>query len=117
HHKPSDYIRSLKEFQVIQYANGTHQHLQKYVETGKFPLVAHHENAVTLLPAGITVSKTSGEDGLKGAPDHLMRLFSYSQVLKSIGKNYFKNDYLEEEIIKEAALGNVVTPISSLIVL
>lgn len=117
HHKPSDYIRSLKEFQVIQHANGTHKLLQKYVEKRKFPLVAHHENAVTLLPAGITVSKTSGENAPTGAPDHLLRLFSYNQVLKSIGKNYFNNDYLQEEIIKEAALGNVVTPISSLIVL
>lgn len=115
--QPSDYMQSLKEFQVIQYSHGTTGHLKQYVENGKFPLIVQRPDAVTLLPAGIVVSKTPGEGTATNAPDHLLRLFSYNQVLKSIGKNYFKNDYLEEEIIKEATLGNVVTPISSLIVL
>src|SRR5690606_30292198 len=104
HSKPSGYIQSLKEFQVIRYANGTHKHLKSFMDTQKFPLVTSDTNTVPLLPAGITIRRSPGEGAATDAPDHLLRLFSYNQVLKSIGKNYFNNDYLEDEIIKEAAL-------------
>ena len=51
------------------------------------------------------------------APDHLMRLFTYNNVLKSVGKNHFHLKSLENELITEAQEAHVVTPISSLLVL
>ena len=117
HQQPSDFIRSLREFKVIKYAHGTVSELGSYLKAKKFPDVQETEGAVTIVPAGIMISRASSEDKKTKAPDHLLRLFCYNQVLKSIGKNYFKKDFLQEEIIKEAALGNVVTPVSGLIVL
>lgn len=122
HEAPNDYIRSLKEFQVLQYAGGPLSLLKKLHEMGHFPFVPVQEEAVALEPAGMLIAKSTVADGATAkttykVPDHLLRLFSYNQVLKSIGPNYFNKEYLNEEIIQEASLGNVVTPVSSLIVL
>ena len=49
-----------------------------------------------------------------------MRLFAYQQIMKSIGKNYFQEDksaFIEDDHISLASLANVVSPVSSLIVL
>lgn len=117
HTQPTDFIRSLREFKVIKYAHGPVDELGKFLKAKKFPDVQDTENGVAIAPAGILISRTSSDDTQTTAPDHLLRLFCYNQVLKSIGKNYFNKDYLQEETIKEAALGNVVTPVSGLIVL
>ena len=121
YHLPSDYIRSLREFKVISYAHGSLQELQKFLQNKQFPAITAEEDTVPIASAGIMISRKVGEcppaEIPANAPDHLLRLFSYNQVLKNIGRNYFNKEYLNQEIIKEATLGNVVTPISSLIVL
>ncbi|WP_017733046.1 XrtN system VIT domain-containing protein [Nafulsella turpanensis] len=119
---PNDYIRSLKEFQVLQYASGSFSLLKEFYENKRFPLVYRQEEAVALAPAGMLIARSSGTDTTISqtearAPDHLLRLFSYNQVLRSIGRNYFNKAFINDEMIKEASLGNVVTPVSSLIVL
>lgn len=119
---PNDYIRSLKEFQVLQYASGPLSLLKKLHDNKHFPQVPEQENAVALAPAGVLIAKSILTDSSISqtepkVPDHLLRLYSYNQVLKSIGHNYFNKEYINDEMIKEASLGNVVTPISSLIVL
>jgi XrtN system VIT domain protein len=46
-----------------------------------------------------------------------MRLFSYNQILKKIGKGYFKSGYENQDLIDIASTAHIVSPISSMIVL
>jgi hypothetical protein len=61
-------------------------------------------------------AETTTLTGLK-APDHLLRLYAYNHILQQIGGHYFQKDYLVDSLVTEAARANVVTPISSLVVL
>jgi len=65
----------------------------------------------------INIIKTKSPSQTGTAPDHLLRLFAYNQVMQEIGRNYFKGEYLNESLTNTASTANVVTPISSLIVL
>ena len=47
----------------------------------------------------------------------MLRLFAYNHLLQQIGPRYFCKDFLEEELIAEASEANIVSPVSSLIVL
>lgn len=113
----SSYIKSLDEFQILDYHSGTLAELEQVVENENFPVYNEEEGVVSISLAQIQIrSENDGQtDSL--APDHLLRLFAYNKVMQGIGRNYFKNDFLEEELITTASTANIVTPISSLIVL
>ncbi|MEQ9168046.1 MAG: XrtN system VIT domain-containing protein [Fulvivirga sp.] len=115
------YLQSLKEFGVIDYQQMNLDELSKAFETRRFPSRQTDLNITTIPQNGLSIKRLDNLEGeYKTAPDHLMRLFYYQQVLHNIGKHYFskdKNDYIENEIVDKAALANIVTPVSSLIVL
>ena len=115
--QPSSYIKSLDEFQILDYHAGTLAELGQVVKNENFPVYNEEEGIVSISSAQIQIrSENDGQtDSL--APDHLLRLFAYNKVMQGIGRNYFKNDFLEEELITTASTANIVTPISSLIVL
>ena len=52
-----------------------------------------------------------------GAPSYLARLYAYNETLRRIGQNFYDSKHLEDELISLAQLGNVVTPVSSLLTL
>lgn len=52
------------------------------------------------------------------APDHLMRLFAYNHIMQKGGARFLDNVINEQdELVEEAKIANIVTPLSSLIVL
>ena len=65
------------------------------------------------------MSKTKETDSkqVNNAPDHLARLYAYNDIMRRIGADYFKDDFINEALVDEASSAYVVSPVSSLIVL
>lgn len=114
----SPYLKSLKEFYVFNYAQGSLSNLSKLAQQKQFPRLDTNPNKVVLHQANMIVLQTENKTpSASKAPDHLMRLFSYNQILKKIGKGYFKSGYENQDLINIASTAHIVSPISSMIVL
>lgn len=114
--EPSNFMQSLEQFGVVSIAQGNVNQLKQLLDQQHFPVEQNNEGQTILSSAKIAIQMTV-QATHTAAPDHLLRLFAYNSILKDIGRNYFKQAYQEEEVIQKAALANVVTPVSSLIVL
>ncbi|AKQ45911.1 hypothetical protein TH63_10065 [Rufibacter radiotolerans] len=118
----SPYIKTIKELSVIQHTHGTTAHLASLLREQRFPEPKQNDNSVVLEEAGVTITRTSlseieSKKPKAPASDHLLRLFAYNHLLQQIGPKYFQKEYLEENLIEEATQANVVSPLSSLVVL
>jgi XrtN system VIT domain protein len=115
-HQLSPYLKALKEFRVFSYHDGTVADLQKLLNNKQF--IVHQENAnnVVIDHAGLMIEQIKGTTNGK-APDHLLRLFAYNDIMKKVGAHYFSDNYIQPGIIEEAEKAYVVSPVSSLIVL
>lgn len=116
---PTDYMRALRELNVIDYHHASLEMLGTFLRKRKFPTNQTDSSVVDIPLSGISIVQSDSEN-ICAAPDHLMRLFYYQKVMNAIGKNYFaesKDDYIEDSLVAMAAKANVVTPLSSLIVL
>lgn len=116
---PSDFNKSLKEFGVISHHQATMKQLEEYVKQNKFPDPSNPINMVHVAGNGLSIKKTDTNKSTTGS-DHLMRLFYYQAIMDEIGKRYFgsnEKSYIEKELTSAASVANVVTPVSSLIVL
>lgn len=120
---PSDYMQTLKAFQVIDYNHVTLEDMVKGLSTSEYATSVDEQESYTIPQSGVTIVRTTTDEPTtvsKGVPDHLMRLYYYQQVLGGIGHLFFAdstNAYKQEDIIQLAEKANVVTPVSSLIVL
>ncbi len=114
----SPYLRTLKEFRSVQYNSGSASDIATAINSNNYFKNQEDENTVVNHYGGFTISKSiTTEPNSSEAPDHLMRLFAYNNLLREVGKNYFNKKELAKILIDEAKEANVVTPISSLIVL
>lgn len=114
----SPYLQSLEEFYVFNYTHSTLDNLRKLYQKQQFPIMEPSSNAVVLHQANAVLYQQKNHQALASkAPNHLMRLFAYNQILKKIGTDYFSDDYINEELINIASKAHVVSPLSSLIVL
>ncbi|WP_207420301.1 XrtN system VIT domain-containing protein [Desertivirga brevis] len=112
----SPYLKTLKELRVFDFHAGQLTDLLNNVSTNTFESTAEDSTSTTIDPAKISIRQTSGN--LKSnAPDHLLRLYAYNHIMKEVAGGYFKNDFIQPETIAEAEQANIVTPVSSLIVL
>ncbi|WP_299702680.1 XrtN system VIT domain-containing protein [uncultured Pontibacter sp.] len=112
----SPYLRGLKELQVIATMQGDANQLADLLQQQQFIKATPEKDVVRLGASGIGIAKTANSTS-GSAPDHLMRLFAYNHILQQIGPRYFCQGDIEDELIAEAAQANIVSPISSLIVL
>ncbi|PVY43136.1 XrtN system VIT domain-containing protein [Pontibacter virosus] len=112
----SPYLRGLKELQVITTMQGDMQQMANLLQQGQFIQAIPAKDVVRLGASGIGIAKTANSTG-GSAPDHLLRLFAYNHILQQIGPRYFCQGDIEDELIQEAAQANIVSPVSSLIVL
>jgi XrtN system VIT domain protein len=112
----SPYLKSLQELQVIAIMGGDAAHLARLLQQKQFIPTTTDQNTVRLGRSGAGILKTAAA-AAGPAPDHLLRLFAYNHLLQQIGPRYFCQDHLEEELIGVAAQANIVSPVSSLIVL
>lgn len=114
----SAWSRTLGELGVLQMDYGTIQELTAQLKQQRFIRLGAADGAVVLAQAGIrieAVPATAQQNS--AAPDHLFRLYAYNHLVARIGRRYFSRDYLADSLLTEAQQANVVSPISSLIVL
>lgn len=119
-HEISPLLRSMRELDLIEDAEGNIQQLKDWLNSNKFIRLASDLDLVNIPSAGIQIIRNT--DSLTNhsnstAPDHLMRLFAYHDLLRSIGREYFDKKALEEVWVRKAEEAYIVSPISSLVVL
>jgi len=113
----SPYLKTLKEFTIFEYWQGPVDELIKLEKQKVFPLIIQAENEIVLTTSNCMIRKNAGESKTT-APDHLLRLFAYNQIMHMTGKNYFNNNgNFQKELIPIANEAYIVSPISSLVVL
>lgn len=112
----SPYLKALKELRVFSYADGTQEQLATMLDKHQFARNQENDNTVVIDNAGLMIQKAPGQKATD-APDHLLRLFAYNDIMKKVGADYFRQDYIQPETIAEAEQGYIVSPVSSMIVL
>lgn len=113
----SPYLKTLKEFQVFNYASGNTVQLKSYINKNAFVTDQQNKNTVKLGAANTLILRDSNTAKSK-APDHLLRLFAYNKIMQECGRNYFTSgNFIEESLIDIANEAYIVSPVSSLIVL
>jgi XrtN system VIT domain protein len=114
----SNYISSLRELRALEFAQGDQKKLLQLLKEKRYPAVEESENKIVLHDANMVIYKQRSEKTqLSNAPDHLMRLHAYNNIMRKIGAEYFKKDHINDQLVDEAATAYVVSPVSSLIVL
>jgi XrtN system VIT domain protein len=114
----SAYISSLRELRAFHFAHGDVNQLSTWLSDKKFPQTQESDTRVVLHDANMVVTKErAATNTASNAPDHLARLFAYNDVMRKVGSDYFKEDFVNEALVDEAVTAYVVTPVSSLIVL
>lgn len=112
----SPYLKTLKELRVFEYDSGSSTDFAQLI--GKRQFVTNQEDMqnVIINDAGIQITESS-DSAKTNAPDHLMRLFSYNNVMFRTGVNFFEKDFYNPEIVDKAYKAYVVSPVTSLVVL
>jgi XrtN system VIT domain protein len=109
----------LKELRAFHFTQGNPGKLSDILKTKTFPEIAESAEQVVLHESNMVIQKnvTAETNNKNSAPDHLARLFAYNNIMRQVGTNYFKDDFVNEKLVDEAATAYVVSPVSSLIVL
>lgn len=115
----SAYISSLREFRAFEFASGTVEELKTLLTNNEFPKAIETDEEVILHDAKLVLKKQREKDTtlISNAPDHLARLFAYNHIMRKVGRHYFQQNFVNEELVDEATSAYVVSPVSSLIVL
>jgi XrtN system VIT domain protein len=115
----SPYIKSLKELRAFNFAQGNTDRLFSLLKSKTFPLTTESDERIVLHESDMVIEKKikKEEDVKDNAPDHLARLFAYNNIMRQVGVDFFKDDFVNEKLVDEAATAYVVSPVSSLIVL
>jgi XrtN system VIT domain protein len=112
----SPYLKALKELRVFNYLQGTPAALANLLDQHRFKQDQENDETVVLDNAGLMIQKTLIVN-TQQAPDHLLRLFAYNDLMRKVGGDFFNNRYVQPANIAEAEKAYIVSPVSSLIVL
>ena len=115
----STYIKSLKEFRAFNFADGSTTVLLTLLKNKTFPMAIESGERIVLDESDMVIERKRNNDVSMedNAPDHLARLFAYNDIMRQVGANFFKDDFINEKLVDEAASAYVVSPVSGLIVL
>ncbi len=114
----SPYLRTLQELRSIHMSSGSINTLVDFVEGNTFYKNQEDEQTIVNRYGAFQLKESYDSTAVASpAPDHLMRLFVYNDLLRELGKDYFNKKTLANNLITAAKEAYVVTPISSLIVL
>ncbi|MBO0952339.1 XrtN system VIT domain-containing protein [Fibrella forsythiae] len=118
------YLRTLTELRVLHTVTGDLNNLEQLLTKHQFNADAVTDNQVVIAGSGLVirqiVADSAGQSRQKAnlAPDHLLRLFTYNQLMQRVGRSYFDKTYRADETLAAIAQrGHVVSPVSSLVVL
>ena len=116
----SPFLQTMLEYRVLEYQQGDIKYLQEILQTNKFPVfMPENDNSIAIYQSGISINRENCSQQEKGgnAPDHLMRLFAYNHILRQYTQSWKGDTLISNELIREAQEANIVTPVSSLVVL
>jgi XrtN system VIT domain protein len=111
------YLKALKEMRVFTYDEGDMAMLQSRLAKNEFIRSQEDSTHVVLAQSGLVIEQTADTLKTGNAPDHLLRLFAYNDIMKKVGPHYFDKTYVQPDIIDEANQAFIASPVSSLIVL
>ncbi|MDN3579516.1 XrtN system VIT domain-containing protein [Mucilaginibacter flavus] len=114
--KLTPYLKALKEMRVFVYDDGGLEKLQANIAKHQF-LQSQEDNKHVVLDQADMMIEQTADTTKSDAPDHLLRLFAYNDVMKKVGPHYFDKTYVQPDIINEAEQAYIASPVSSLIVL
>ncbi|MBS7232357.1 XrtN system VIT domain-containing protein [Flavobacterium psychroterrae] len=109
--------QTAKEQKYITYFQTSLKNSLKLIEQKRFILFKTDTNAVNIEPANISIVESPQNNSLKSnGPNHIYRMYAFGKVLEEQVK--IQNDSLSQnQYVELAKDANIVTPISSLIVL
>jgi XrtN system VIT domain protein len=115
----SAYWQSFRAIRLVQYASGTMDDLKQFVDNKKFPILDENENRMIIPESKVSITRTvSDSNQVKGnAPDHLMRLYVYNDLMRLMSKDFFDKQKVETKFVRKAEEAFIVSPLSSLVVL
>jgi XrtN system VIT domain protein len=114
----STYVKSLKELRGFNFATGEVAILAAMLDKNEFPASVENQTKVVLYDANMVIEKKPADTIAQNtAPDHLVRLFAYNDIMRQVGPQFFRDDFINQALVHEAAAAYVVSPVSSLIVL
>lgn len=111
------YLKTLSEFRAIHLQHQSVEEMFKYIQSKTWLQNSENENSVFIPSAKIIIKAEQTTDSTSNASNHNFRLYGYNTVLKQLNTAYYTDDSVTDESIELAAKANVVTPVSSLIVL
>ncbi|MBN8823586.1 MULTISPECIES: XrtN system VIT domain-containing protein [unclassified Spirosoma] len=112
------YLKTLAELGVLNVLNGNTCTLIDFYKKRQFPQSIRDSSRSSIPEAHMAIQSVNTQaTNASTAPDHLARLFSYNQLLQHIGRKYFVKNYQTDTLILQAQLANIVSPLSSLVVL
>ena len=112
----SPYLRSLREFRVIQAETGPVTELVSLLSAARFPASQETPDRILLNNSQYAIER-SQQQFSSSAPDHLMRLFAYNGILARSGRKLLAKEVDDDNSVTEATTAHIVSPFSSLIVL
>jgi XrtN system VIT domain protein len=115
----STYINSLRELRGLIYSSGSVDELRDMLKNNLFPSSHESDQRIILHDSKMIIKKEKIESDImpNTAPDHLMRLFCYNDIMRKVGSHYYDETFVNEQLVDEAATSYIVSPVSSLIVL
>jgi XrtN system VIT domain protein len=115
----SPFWRSLRELRLINYNQCDKAIDMDKLANGRLDYCMEDTSKIVISDSHLTITKTPLSDSLTQgkAPDHLLRVFAYNDLLRKIGKNYFEKEKYENDLFKAAEEAYVVSPVTSMIVL
>lgn len=112
-----DFYKSLNELKVIELVKGD----LSWVEKNVFPTYNKNTSIISLPNSKMQIIKDTVaniSDSLQmQAPDHLMRLFVYNDLMRKIGGKFFERSKYEQKFLREAEEAYILSPVTSLVVL
>lgn len=115
-HQLSPYLKSLKEYRVFSYEQGSPGLLKELLRKKMFAQPAENDDQIIIDNAGLMIRQQDSTVAAS-APDHLMRLFAYNHIMQKTGTGLLTDKPLEDLVVQEAVKASVVSPVSSLVVL
>jgi len=114
----SPYLKTLSEFRAIDLRICSIDELYTMIKDNIYFKDIEDEHTVFIPATNIVIKETSAIPGVaKNASDQAYRLYAYNTVLKQLNMDYYAADSIPDNTIELAAKANVVTPLSSLVVL
>jgi XrtN system VIT domain protein len=110
------YWNTLKQFRVINMQQGTLSDLDNILTQKVFLKNQETDTKVVIEPSKVMITQDSVRSENK-ATDHLFRLWAYNQVMKQYALGQIDKGYKADSEIQLAEKANIVSPVSSLIVL